>query len=120
MRFEKINFQEKFRKFTEHWSPKIIARMNDIEFKLVRVEGDFTWHSHSDTDEIFIVLEGQLRIDYRNGYVTLNEDEMHVVKKGIEHKPFAAKECKMLLVEPTGTINTGDSGGGQTAQNEWI
>lgn len=120
MKFETINFQEKFIKFTEQWSPKIIAQLNDIQFKLVKVEGDFTWHDHRDTDEVFIVLEGQLRIDYRNGSVTLNEGEMHVVKKGVEHKPFAAKECKMLLVEPVGIINTGDTSGDQTAKNEWI
>lgn len=120
MKFKIINFQEKLGKFTEQWSPKIIAQMNDIQFKLVRVEGNFTWHDHKDTDEVFMVLEGQLRIDYRNGSVTLNEGEMHVVKKGIEHKPFAAKECKMLLIEPAGTVNTGDTGGDQTAQDEWI
>ncbi len=120
MKFETINFQNKLDKITEQWSPKIIARMNDIQFKLVKVEGNFIWHDHKDTDEVFIVLEGQLRIDYRDGSVTLNEGEMHVVKKGMEHKPFAVKDCQILLVEPAGTINTGDAGGDQTAQDEWI
>ena len=120
MKFETINFQEKLGKITEQWSPKIIAQMNDIQFKLVRVEGDFIWHNHTDTDEVFMVLEGQLRIDYRNGSVTLNEGEMHVVRKGLKHKPFAIKECKMLIVESAGTINTGETNGDQTARAEWI
>ncbi|MBI2029229.1 cupin domain-containing protein [Candidatus Gottesmanbacteria bacterium] len=116
-----VNFHQKFSLFTEQWSPKIVAQMNNIQFKLVRVEGDFTWHDHKDTDEVFIVLEGQLRIDYRNSSVTLNEGEMHVVAKGVEHKPFAAKECKILLVEPAGTVNTGDAGGNKTAPSDvWI
>ena len=120
MKYEAINLKEKLGKFTEQWSPKTIAQMNEIQFKLARVEGDFTWHDHKDTDEVFMVLEGQLRIDYRDGNVTLNEGEMHVVKKGVEHKPFAAKECKILLIEPAGTVNTGDSGGDQTSQDQWI
>jgi mannose-6-phosphate isomerase-like protein (cupin superfamily) len=120
MKFETINFQEKLGKITEQWSPKIIAQMNDIQFKLVKVAGDFIWHKHKDTDEVFMVLEGQLRIDYRDSSATLNEGEMHVVKKGMEHKPYAAKECKMLIVEPVGTVNTGDAGGDQTVQATWI
>ena len=115
-----INFKDKFSKFSDQWSPKIIAQMNDYHFKLVRVEGDFRWHDHKNTDEVFIVLKGELRIDFRDGSVTLKEGEMVVVPKGVEHKPFAAKECKILLVEPAGTVNTGDAGGSQTAQDEWI
>jgi len=120
MHTKAINFGEKFDKFTKQWSPKIIAQMNDYHFKLVKVEGDFTWHHHPDTDEVFIVLEGQLRIDFRDGSVTLNAGEMTVIPKGVEHKPFAAAECRILLVEPAGTVNTGDAGGKQTAQDEWI
>jgi len=87
----------------------------------VRVVGDFTWHSHADTDEVFVVLKGELRIDFRDGKVTLGEGELFVVPKGVEHKPFAQEECKILLVEPTGTINTGDAGGEKTAEdNAWI
>lgn len=116
-----INLREKFGKFSEQWSPKIIAQMNDYHFKLARVEGDFTWHDHKDTDEVFLVIEGELRIDFRDGNVTLHEGEMFVVPKGMEHKPFAKKECKILLVEPAGTVNTGDAGGDQTAEdNVWI
>lgn len=117
----KINLQDKFKKFTDQWSPKIIAQMNDYHFKLVRVEGDFVWHSHESTDEVFIVIKGSLRIDFRDGQVTLREGEMFVVPKGAEHKPFAEKECKILLVEPSGTVNTGDAGGEKTAKdNVWI
>jgi mannose-6-phosphate isomerase-like protein (cupin superfamily) len=121
MKNKVINFSEKFRMFSEKWSPRIIARMNDYHFKLVRVEGDFTWHDHKETDEVFIVLEGTLRIDFRGSQVILNEGEMYVVPKGKEHKPFAEKECRMLVIEPAGTINTGEAGGSQTAPNDvWI
>jgi len=120
MQTEAINFKKMFEKFSEQWSPKIIAQLNNYHFKLARVEGDFTWHDHKDTDEVFIVLEGQLRIDFRDGSVTLNEGEMAVVHKGVEHKPFAAKVCKILLIEPAGTVNTGDAGGDQTADAVWI
>jgi mannose-6-phosphate isomerase-like protein (cupin superfamily) len=116
-----INLQEKFKKFSEQWSPKIIAQMNDYHFKLAKVEGDFTWHDHKDTDEVFLVIEGELRIDFRDGNVVLHSGEMFVVPKGIVHKPFAEKECKILLVEPAGTVNTGDTGGDKTAKdNVWI
>ena len=116
-----INFTEKFNKFTDKWSPKIIAQMNDYHFKLVRVEGDFTWHDHKDTDEVFIVLEGRLKIDFREESIILKEEELFVVPKGVKHKPFAEKECKLLLIEPAGTVNTGDAGGIQTAAADvWI
>lgn len=121
MKKDVINIKEKFSRFSEQWSPKIIAQMNDYHFKLARVEGDFTWHDHKDTDEVFIVIEGELRIDFRDGNVKLHEGELFVVPKGVEHKPFAQKECKILLVEPAGTVNTGDAGGGQTSEdNVWI
>ncbi|MFH1851799.1 MAG: cupin domain-containing protein [Candidatus Neomarinimicrobiota bacterium] len=116
-----VNFADKFRQFSDRWSPKIIARMNDYHFKLVRVAGDFTWHEHRDTDEVFIVLEGQLGIDFRDRRIILGAGELLVVPKGVAHKPFAEQECKLLLVEPAGTVNTGDAGGPQTAANDaWI
>jgi mannose-6-phosphate isomerase-like protein (cupin superfamily) len=115
-----ISFQEKFEEFSSHWSPKIIAQMNDYHFKLVKVKGDFTWHDHKDTDEVFIILEGELRIDFRDGSIMLRNGEMAVIPMGVEHKPYSASECKMLLIEPAGTLNTGDAGGEQTAQAEWI
>ena len=96
--------------------------MNDYQFKLVRAEGDFVWHSHEDTDETFLVIEGELHIDFRDGRVTLRPGEMFVVPKGKEHKPFAASECKLMLIEPVGVVNTGDaSEGTRTAPNDvWI
>jgi mannose-6-phosphate isomerase-like protein (cupin superfamily) len=95
--------------------------MNDYQFKLAKLEGDFIWHSHADTDEAFFVLEGELRIDFRDGAVTLRPGELYVVPKGIEHKPFAEHEVKLMLIEPKGTLNTGDQGGERTAQNDvWI
>lgn len=116
-----INFAKKFDKFSDHFAPKIIAQMNDNLIKLVRFQGDFVWHSHAETDEVFIVLEGTMRIDFRDGSVELKEGELFVVPKGIEHKPFADKECKIMLVEPANTVNTGDAGGDMTvASNVWI
>lgn len=121
MEYSAINLKEKLNKFSEHWSPKIIAQMNDYHFKLVKFHGDFVWHSHADTDEVFIVLEGAMRIDFPDGKVELRTGEMFVVPRGAEHKPFAERECKIMLVEPAGTINTGDSGGDLTAEdNVWI
>lgn len=102
-----INFADKLALFDDHWSPRVVAEMNDYQFKLVKVKGDFVFHSHSDTDETFMVIEGQLRIDLEDGHVTVNAGEMYVVAKGIEHKPCAKEEVKMLLIEPRGVINTG-------------
>ncbi len=122
MSYTPVSFQDKFAKFSEQFRPKVVAQMNDVQFKLVRVEGDFVWHSHPETDETFIVLEGELAIDFRDGRVTLGPGEMFVVPKGKEHKPFAARECKIMLIEPAGTTNTGDApDSGLTAPNDvWI
>ena len=116
-----INFQNKRELYSEHWSPKVIAEMNDYQFKLVKIKGEFTWHNHADTDETFIVLEGSMGIEFRDQTVQLSEGEMIVVPRGREHKPFADKECQVLLVEPKGVINTGETGGELTADNDvWI
>lgn len=116
-----INFAEKLSKFTDRWQPRVIAEMNDYQFKIVRIEGDFIWHDHPETDETFIVLEGTLRIDFRDGAVSIGPGEMYVVPKGVEHKPYAETEVRMLLIEPRGTLNTGHEGGERTAQNDlWI
>lgn len=115
-----INLEQKLALISEHWSPKIIAQMNDYHFKLAKIKGEFVWHSHADTDEVFIVLEGSLDIELRDGIVTLNKGEMFVVPKGIEHKPAAKEECHIMLVEPAGTVNTGGAGGELTAAEEWI
>jgi mannose-6-phosphate isomerase-like protein (cupin superfamily) len=116
-----INLQEKFGLFSEQWKPKVIAEMNDYQFKLVKLEGDFVWHQHAETDETFFVVEGELRIDLRDGAVTIGPDEMFVVPRGVEHKPFAAGEAKLMLIEPTGVVNTGDAGGEMKAKNDvWV
>jgi mannose-6-phosphate isomerase-like protein (cupin superfamily) len=122
MSYEPISLSAKFAKFSDQFRPKTIARMNDYEFKLVRAEGDFVWHSHEDTDETFLVLEGELIIEFRDGRVVLGPGEMFVVPKGKEHKPLAKSECKLMLIEPAGVVNTGDAKGGTlTAPNDvWI
>jgi mannose-6-phosphate isomerase-like protein (cupin superfamily) len=118
---EVINFANKFSLFHEQWQPKVIAEMNDYQFKVVRLEGDFIWHDHNNTDETFIVLEGVLRIDFRDGAVNVSAGEMFVVPKGVMHKPYAKHEVKLLLIEPRGVLNTGGEGGERTAQNDvWI
>ena len=121
MKYEALNFGDKFDLFDDLWAPKVIAEMNDYQFKIVKIKGDFVWHDHKDTDETFIVLKGNLRIDFRDGCVQLGEGEMYVVPKGVEHKPFAKDEVKMLLIEPRGVLNTGHEGGELTAENDvWI
>lgn len=116
-----INFQQELQRFSEHWSPRIIAGMNDYHLKLVKIQGEFVWHSHPETDEVFIVVDGSMAIEFRDGAVTLNSGEMVVVPKGVEHRPVAAEECSVLLIEPAGTVNTGDAGGSLTAPADaWI
>ena len=116
-----VNLQEKLTKFSEHWSPRIIAQMNDYHFKVAKVQGEFRWHDHPETDEVFIVLKGQLEIQFRDGRVLLNEGELFVVPRGLEHKPLAENECHILLVEPAGTVNTGNVVDERTAPNDvWI
>jgi len=121
MGYQSINFRQKFGLFAEQWQPKVVAEMNDCQFKLVKLQGDFIWHDHQDTDETFIVVEGTLRIDFRDGCVQISAGEMFVVPKGVEHKPCAEHEVKLLLIEPRGTVNTGHEGGERTADNDiWI
>ena len=117
----KINLRDKLEKFSDHWSPKVVAEMNDYQFKLVKIQGDFVWHNHADTDEVFIVLEGSMRIEFEDGEVELSEGEMCVVPRGVNHKPYAEEECKVMLVEPRGVVNTGDAEGDLTASNDvWV
>ena len=121
MAYQSVNFDDKFSLFDEQWTPKVIAEMNDYQFKLVKVQGDFVWHSHADTDETFVVIDGVLRIGFRDGEVEVSAGEMYVVPRGVEHKPYAENETKALLIEPRGVQNTGDKGGDRTAENDvWI
>ena len=116
-----VNIKSKFNLFSDLWSPKVIAEMNNYQFKLVKIKGDFIWHQHDTTDEVFIVLEGEMGIEFRNKTIKLVKDEMFVVKKGLEHKPFSKIGSKVLIIEPRGIINTGSSNNKLTAENDvWI
>ncbi|HHL31423.1 MAG TPA: cupin domain-containing protein [Oceanospirillales bacterium] len=121
MQHQAINLGNKLSLINEHWSPKVIAEMNDYQFKLAKLKGEFVWHNHAATDEVFILLEGTLDIELEDGKVTLNKGEMYVVHKGVMHRPVAKEECQVLLVEPRGTVNTGDVEDQLTASNDvWI
>ena len=121
MPLNKINLNEKFSKFSKYWSPRIIAEMNDYQFKLVKIKGEFIWHDHKDTDEVFIVIEGNMSIEFRDVIVDLSKGEMYDVPKVITNKTYAENECKVMLVEPMGVINTGEAGGDLTAPNGvWV
>jgi mannose-6-phosphate isomerase-like protein (cupin superfamily) len=121
MTYQSINLRQKFGLFHEQWQPKVIAEMNDYQFKIVKLKGDFIWHDHRDTDETFIVIDGVLRIDFRDGAVRVSAGELYVVPKGVEHKPYAEHEVQLLLIEPRGVANTGHEDGDRTAENDvWI
>jgi mannose-6-phosphate isomerase-like protein (cupin superfamily) len=116
-----INFAEKLAKFHDHWAPRVIAEMNDYQFKLVKFQGEFVWHSHADTDEVFIVLNGEMEIAFRDETIVVHGGEMFVIPKACEHITRAKSECHALLVEPRGVVNTGNAGGVLTAQNDtWV
>ena len=118
---KKINLEQKFSLFKEHWTPKIIAELNDYQIKIVKVEGDFVWHDHSDTDEFFFVIEGTLFIEFESETMELNAGELYVVPKGVQHRPFAHDECKVMLIEPRGVVNTGEASSDLTASTDvWI
>lgn len=118
---KKVNIAEKFSLFHDHWSPKVIAQMNQVQFKLVKIQGEFTWHDHKDTDEVFIVIDGEMAIEFEDKTIKLSTGEMFVVPKGIKHKPFAVEECKVMIIEPVGVINTGEADSALTADNDiWI
>jgi mannose-6-phosphate isomerase-like protein (cupin superfamily) len=121
MKYSPINLTDKFSKFNEQWQPKDIAEMNDYQFKIARIEGEFVWHNHPDTDETFIIIEGTLDLEFRDGKVTLSAGEMFVVPKGVEHKPVANSECKIMMIEPRGTKPTGDIDSNLPAENDvWV
>ncbi|MFH1123773.1 MAG: cupin domain-containing protein [Pseudomonadota bacterium] len=116
-----INLEEKSRKIKELHAYKLVAQMNDYHFKLVKAKREFIWHQHAETDEVFMVIEGHLRIDLREKALNLTKGEMVVIPKGVEHKPYCEEECTVLLIEPAETLNTGNAGGSLTDTNlEWI
>lgn len=119
--FTPINLAQKFARLREQWSPRVVAEMNDYQFKIVKLEGDFVWHDHPETDETFLVIDGELRIDFRDGCVTIGPGELYIVPKGVEHKPYAENEVRLMLIEPRGVLNTGQAGGERTAESDvWI
>lgn len=121
MQYKAINLRDKLDLIGDHWQPRVVAEMNDYQFKIVKILGDFVWHDHPDTDETFLVLDGTLRIDFDDGHVELSAGEMFVVPRGVRHKPCAEQEVQMMLIEPRGVLNTGTAGGERTAQNDvWI
>lgn len=117
-----VDLDQKFAAFADHWSPKTIGEINDLHLKAVKVEGEFVWHTHEDTDEFFLVRSGELTIQMRGrDDVTIGPGQFFVVPKGVEHRPVAASECQVLLLEPKGVVNTGDAQDTTlTSQDEWI
>jgi len=105
---DKINLDEKFSLFSEHWRPKVVAELNGQEMKLVKIKGEFPWHHHEQEDEMFFVWRGQIRLEFRDGSVTVNEGEALVVPRGVEHRPVAEEEAQIFLFEPKGVLNTGN------------
>jgi len=121
MDIQAINIANKLSLFDEHWSPRIIAQMNDYHLKLAKIQGEFIWHSHPETDEVFIVIKGEMRIEFRDFHTKLSEGELCVVPRGVEHKPVAKDECQIMLIEPIWTVNTGNAAGERTKTEEiWI
>ena len=116
-----VNLADKFSLITKQWDPKIIAQLNDYHFKIAKIQGEFVWHSHPETDEVFLVVDGSLTIQLRDRDLYLAPGELCVIPRGVEHKPAAEQECQILMIEPAGTLNTGDAGGERTIQEtEWI
>lgn len=116
-----INLSERFGLVEEQWDPKIIAKLNDYHLKIAKIQGEFIWHSHPETDELFQVIKGNLIIHLRDGELILNSGELCVIPRGLEHKPTAIDECFILMIEPAGTLNTGDAGGERTIEEaDWI
>lgn len=121
MDYSKISLKDKLEKFSDYWAPRIVSQFNDYHIKLVKVKGEFVWHDHPETDELFLVLDGSLELHFRDGKVKLNNGDMFVVPKGLEHRPVAESECHILLIEPAGTINTGNKMDALTAKDDiWI
>ena len=113
-----VDLKDRLSLFSDHWSPKVVATLNDYEVKVVKVKGEFVWHSHADTDELFLVVEGALTIRLPDAEVTLGPGQLFVVPRGVEHCPAAAEEASLVLIEPTGVVNTGEAGGDLTARHD--
>ena len=115
-----IDLAQKLSLIDEHWSPKIIARINDHDVILAKLKGEFVWHTHDDTDDFFLVLKGHLTIQLRDRNIELDEGQLFVVPRGVEHCPRAHEEAHVLLIEPVGTPNTGDADGPRTVEKQHI
>jgi mannose-6-phosphate isomerase-like protein (cupin superfamily) len=121
LNLQPIDIDGKFALFTEQWHPKVIAKINDYLVKIGKLQGDFVWHKHDETDELFMVNKGILRIDLRDGQVFVSKGQMFIVPRGVEHKTHADSECEIIMFEPSQTVNTGDAGGDMTVEDlEWI
>ena len=117
----KINFEQKLKKFSDHWSPKVIAELNDYQFKLVKIKGEFIWHNHKNTDEAFVVLDGKIYIEFEDKIEEIKRGEMIIVPKGVKHKPYAKKEANIMIIEPKGVVNTGEKIDKLTVPNDdWV
>lgn len=118
---QKVNINEKLGLFSDHWNPRILAELNGQHVKLVKFQGEFVWHKHEEEDEMFLVVKGQFNMEFRDRIQTIQENELIVVPRGVEHRPVAVEEVAVLLFEPSSTLNTGDAKGGLTRENlEWI
>src|SRR5215831_17299473 len=121
MSHDAINLVAKLAKFSEHWSPRVVSEMNDYQIKLVKLQGEFVWHDHKETDEVFLVLKGEMQIGFRDRDVTLRAGELFVIPKGVEHITRASQECHALIIEPRDVVNTGEARGALTANNDvWV
>ena len=118
---EKVNLVEKFARFHDYWSPKVVGELDDSHVKLVKLQGEFVWHHHENEDEMFLVVKGRLLIKFRDRDLWLDEGELVIIPKGVEHMPVAPEEVHVMLIEPKGTLNTGNVQGDKTVANlEWI
>ncbi len=115
---DRINLGQKLASFAEHWHPKLVDTIDDYEIKVVKLMGDFIWHRHAEADELFLVLKGRLRMDFRDRQVSVAAGEMIVVPRGVEHKPYAEQECEILLLERRGVVNTGDAPAGALTRGQ--
>ena len=115
-----VDLAEKLGQIDEHWSPRIVAQVSDVQVKLARIQGTFEWHSHENEDELFLVLDGRMKLEFRDGDVWLEQGQLYVVPRGVEHRPVTPDEAQILLIEPVGTRNTGDRVTGRTVEAEWL